>query len=102
MKYRTRRRMTQFEVTLHADGCPHSATILDVTERGARMRLGSGNLAPGTLVSMGIHGQTFEADVVWNKDSDIGVAFEGVLPLDVLAAINRNLRRVQDRVRNEC
>jgi len=101
MKYRTRRRMTQFEVTLHADGCTRSATIVDVTERGARMRLGSGNLARGTLVSMGIHGQTFEANVVWNKDRDIGVAFKGLLPLDVLAAINRNLRRIPDGVRND-
>lgn len=96
MKYRTRRRMTDFEVALHADGFTRAANIVDITERGARIRLEFGNLVPDTLVSMDVRGQTFEAEVVWNKEGEAGLEFKALLPLDVLAAINRNLRRIPE------
>lgn len=94
MKYRARRRVTTFDVVLHADGCARAAEIVDVTDRGARIRLEFGNLEPGSVVSMDIRGQSYGAKVIWNKEGESGLAFDGLLPLDAIAAINRSLRRV--------
>ncbi len=93
MKYRARRRVTSFDVTVSADGGKRPASIADITESGARLRLEYGNLEEGTLVAIAIHGQDWSAQVIWNKEGECGVAFDQILPLDVLAAVNRSLHR---------
>ena len=86
--------MTTFEVVLQADGSARAADIVDVTDRGARVRLEFGNLEPDSSVSMNIRGQAYTARVVWNKEGEAGLEFDQLLPLDALSAINRSLRRV--------
>ena len=86
--------MTTFEVVLHADGTTRVADIVDVTDRGARVRLEFGNLEPDSTVSMNIRGRAHTARVVWNKKGEAGLEFDRLLPLDVQSTINRSLRRV--------
>lgn len=93
MKYRTRRRLTTFEVPLHNEWGEFRASIVDVTERGARLRLPVGNLAPESPVSLSVRGENIAAHVVWIKEEEVGIAFDSILPIDVLATINRNMRR---------
>lgn len=93
MKYRARRRLTSFEVILHSDRGRQRADIVDITECGARLRLSMGNLDPESEISMDIRGCSHAARVVWNKEGEAGVAFQKILPLDVLSAINRSLHK---------
>ncbi len=96
MMYRARRRVTSFNVIVAADGGTRSASIADITESGARMRLECGNLEEGTPIEIAIHGYNWPAKVIWNKEGECGVAFDQILPIDVLSVINRSLRRPGD------
>lgn len=93
MKYRARRRLTSFEVFLSTDGGRRRADIVDVTDRGARMRLDIGDLEPDSEVTVDIRGRSYPARVVWCCKGEVGVAFEGLLPLDTFGAVNRSMRR---------
>jgi hypothetical protein len=93
MKYRARRRLTSFEVFLSTDDSRRRADILDVTERGARIRLDIRNLEPDTEVAVDIRGRSYPARVVWCKEGEAGIAFKGILPLDTFGAVNRSMRR---------
>ncbi len=93
MQYRARRRLTSFEVFLTSDRGRFRADILDVTEGGVRLRLDIGNLDPDSTVSLEIQGRAYPCRVVWALHGEAGVAFDGPLPLDAFAAINRSVLR---------
>lgn len=93
MKYRARRRVTTFDVTVITDDGDRPGCIVDVTDKGARLRLQYGNLEEGQSVRMAIHGQEWPAQVVWNKEGECGIAFEKLLPINVLSAVNRSIHR---------
>ncbi|MEM7718733.1 MAG: PilZ domain-containing protein [Pseudomonadota bacterium] len=92
MQFRTRRRKTNFEVLIDSHGGELRATIVDVTERGGRLRLLTGHLAPNNSIALKIRGEDIAAQVVWAKAGEVGIAFDQILPLDVLATINQTMR----------
>lgn len=93
MKYRARRRLTSFDVTLRTDDGRQEASIVDITDKGARLRLEYGDLEEGGAVWIALHGKDRGAQVVWSKEGEAGIAFDQFLPLDVLSAVNRSLHR---------
>ena len=93
MQFRSRRRPTSFEVILYADKGRINASIVDITDKGARLRLENGTLAAETQVVLAIRGQDYTAQVVWQRGAEAGVKFDKILTLDVLAAISRSLHR---------
>ncbi len=92
MKYRARRRVTSFEVIVETDDGRQNGIIADITEKGARLRL-SLDLEEGTEVTIPLHGKDRTARVVWRKEGEAGVAFDQILPLDVLTAVDRSMHR---------
>lgn len=92
MKYRARRRLTSFEVIVETDDDRQNAIIANITEKGARLRL-SRSLEEGAEVTIPLHGKDRTARVVWTKAGEAGVAFDQILPLDVLSAVNRTMHR---------
>ncbi len=95
MKYRARRRITSFEAFLTSDRGRFRADIVDVTERGVRLRLDIGNLDPDSAVSLDIQGRAYPCRVIWALRGEAGLAFEGPLPLDALGAVNRSVHRAE-------
>lgn len=100
MKYRARRRATSFGVTVNTELGKGQADIVDVTDRGARLRLETG-LAPGSPITVNLHGKGRAATVKWSNGREAGVAFDELLPLDVLAAVNRSMHRPAIKAGNE-
>ena len=93
MKYRARRRVTSYDVTLQTDLGRRNANIVDVTECGARIRLEFGNLEPESEVTLTFCGRDHKARVVWNREGEAGIQFEGTLPLASVNHLNRSLHR---------
>ena len=93
MKYRVRRRLTSFDVNIEVDDSISQAEIVDVTDKGARVRIEGDDMEPGAQVTIDLHGKGRSAKVVWCKKGEVGIAFDEFLPLDVLAAVNRTLHR---------
>ncbi len=93
MMYRARRRATSFEVFVQTKDGKRQASIVDITDKGARLRLDAGDLEKGAAVKVALRGKDHEALVVWTKEGEAGVAFERLLPLDVLSAVSRSMHR---------
>lgn len=93
MQFRSRRRITSFDVILVTDEGKWAAEIADITERGARLRLECGQLDSEQPVTLAIRGKDYTARVVWQKIGEAGIEFETILSLEALSAISRTLRR---------
>lgn len=93
MKYRARRRVTSFDVTVQSGDSTCNASIADVTEGGARLKLDLDGIEDGDSIALALQGKQKTAKVIWHKDGEAGIAFDELLPLDVLAAINHSLHR---------
>ena len=93
MKYRQRRRVAVFRVVLDTEWGKKHADIVNVTDKGAQLRLEVGNLTPATEVTLHIQGKSHAARVIWTREGYSGVSFEQALDLQTLAAVNRSLHR---------
>lgn len=93
MQFRSRRRATNFDVILITDEGKCAVEIVDITERGARLRLECGQLDSEQPVTLAIRGKNYSARVVWQKIGEAGIEFDALLSLETLSAINRTLRR---------
>lgn len=97
MKYRQRRRVTVFRVVLDTDWGKKNADIVNVTDKGAQLRLEVGNLTPASNVTLHIQGRPHAARVVWNREGYSGVTFAEPLDLQTLATVNRSLKRLPSK-----
>ncbi|MCG6883113.1 MAG: PilZ domain-containing protein [Silicimonas sp.] len=94
MQFRSRRHLTRFQASLTVGEEALRVEIADVTEKGARVRLMKGELAPETPVELHLRGRSHAAVVVWAKEDEAGIAFDRILPIDVLATINHRMRQI--------
>ena len=93
MMYRARRRATSFDVFVQTDDGKRQASIVDITDKGARLRMETGDLENGAAVKVALRGKDHGALVVWTKEGEAGVAFDQLLPPDVLSAVSRSMHR---------
>lgn len=93
MQYRPRRRLTDYSVILTTEWGDRQATIVDVSEHGARVRMRVGSLDVDSAVAVTIGARVFKACVVWSKNAEAGLEFRDPLPTDVFATVNRTLHR---------
>lgn len=93
MKHRPRRRLTDYSVILTTEWGDRQATIVDVSEHGARVRMRVGTLEVDGTVVVTIGGREFKACVVWSKSAEAGLEFRDPLPTEIFAAVNRTLHR---------
>lgn len=102
MQFRTRRRSTHFDVTLHTSHGKYTADIADITERGAKLRLAHATLDPEKPVTLGIRGKDYSARVVWQNAEEAGIEFDTLLSVDALDAISQTFRRLtlQEKTRS--
>jgi hypothetical protein len=93
MQFRSRRRVTSFDVILHTDDAKYRAQIVDITERGARLRLDDTVLDSELPLILAIRGKDYTARVVWQRIGEAGIEFDSLRPLEALSAISRTLHR---------
>lgn len=91
MKYRPRRKLTEFDVVLAWETGESTVTVLDVNSAGARVRLMNGTeLAEDLAVKMLLRGRGYRATVKWSRSGEAGLVFALPLPPDVLALLARD------------
>lgn len=79
-----RKRVLLTGIVAHGLGA-HSfhCTIRNLSESGARLAVGNNALFPSDIYLINIRDRVaYEAKVVWNKGSEIGVTFTHTMPLD--------------------
>ncbi len=91
MRYRERRKPTEFEVTLQTSAGDVVAVVLDATAGGARLRTDGVALEPETTLYVKVRGQRHLAAVVWVRDDEAGLTFQHPLPPSVLALLRRDM-----------
>ncbi|MDA9865083.1 PilZ domain-containing protein [bacterium] len=89
MKYRQRRKPTDFPVVLLTTTGEQNCEISDVSEHGASLRHEDIEITAGELVSVKLRGREFGARVVWSHADEVGLAFTRPLPKDVYGLLAR-------------
>lgn len=89
MKYRTRRRPTDFETKLETQLGPRRACIVDATDEGIQVQLEMGNLDIGDLVDIVVNDRRYPATTIWAKEGNAGLKFDTILPPSIFALIAR-------------
>ena len=93
MQFRTRRTPTDFGASIRTELGTFPAEIVDVTEKGARLRMSKGVYAAETNLQVMIQGQPHPATVIWQQNGTIGVEFRNRLPQATMAAVMRRMAR---------
>ncbi len=88
MKFRPRRMPCRFWIKATMPGGEAEGTIIDVTERGARVE-GISHLARGDLIRFNVLQIPVEAVVMWQSDPLTGIAFRQPLNQRQLDAIRK-------------
>ena len=80
---KSRRRVLLTGIIAYDDGA-HSfhCTIRNLSDSGARLAVGGSTLLPPDFYVINIRDRVaYDAKLVWNKSSEIGVTFKAVIPL---------------------
>ena len=80
---KTRKRVLLTGIVAYGNGA-HSflCTIRNLSETGARLAVGNSAQFPSDFYLINIRDRVaYEAQLVWNKGNEIGVAFKATLPL---------------------
>lgn len=90
MKYRARRKPTDFEVVLLAGQDRATLDVLNVSDRGMRVSQNGLLLIPDDRVQVEIRNARYSTRVTWSEEREAGLEFEQPLPPDVVALVARS------------
>lgn len=76
MKYRARRNKTDYAVSLKSEMGEFRGEIIDVSHEGARLKVTSGQIYPGTNIAIEGHTGEIPATVIWSEGREAGIEFE--------------------------
>lgn len=74
-------------------GAAFTASLLDISERGAQVKIRGFSLSPGEPVTLLIGDVRQRASVVWSKDRKAGVRFDEEMPYDAFRAVLNRARK---------
>ena len=89
MKYRPRRKATDFPILLLTETGEQRGEVLDINEHGASVRYANTAIEIGELVTVELRGRKYGARVVWAREDEVGLTFTRPLPKDVHALVAR-------------
>lgn len=89
MRYRPRRKPTDFEITLLVGQDRVALDVLNVSDAGMRVRQNGLLLIPEDRVQVEIHKHRYPTRVTWSEEREAGLEFDRPLPPDVLAMVAR-------------
>lgn len=92
MRYRPRRKHTDFSAVLLSDAGPQQVVLRDVSATGMRATGLTGYVAPQAEVQLKIRDRSYDAVVIWARDRSVGLKFNRPLPADLNALVTRSLR----------
>ena len=90
MKYRARRKPTDFPVLLLTETGSQQVALLNVTLDGGRVRLNDMAVERDEIVTLKLRDRHFGASVIWTKGNEAGLTFSRKLPPDVFAIVSRS------------
>ena len=100
MKFRDRRRPTDFEVVLLTEAGQRSVPVLDVSRQGLRIRQDDELvLEPEDDVTIQIRERDYPSRVTWTKSGEAGIEFDLPIPQDVHDLIARASQKSQKKRR---
>lgn len=92
MKYRARRKHSDFGAEIHTEAGVLAARIIDITQEGARLRMPRSVYARDVDVKVMIRSTPHPAELIWQQNGDVGVKFDKPLCGDDVNAVLRRLR----------
>ncbi|MEM8801874.1 MAG: PilZ domain-containing protein [Pseudomonadota bacterium] len=87
MKYRPRRKPTDFSVFLLVGEDRVSLDVLNVSEKGMRVRQNGVLLIPDDEVFVEIRSRRYPSRVTWSREREAGLEFDQHLPPDFMAMV---------------
>ena len=89
MKYRPRRKTTDFPILLLTETGEQRAEVHDISELGVSVRLQGTAMEIGEVVSIELRDRQYGARVVWARKDEAGLTFNRPLPKDIYALVAR-------------
>ncbi len=90
MKYRPRRKPTDFELLLVTEDGSQTVSVSDVSENGVRVKISHGIINADKDIFLELRGTRYPTRIAWAKGFELGLQFDKALPADVHALIARN------------
>ncbi len=95
MKYRERRKPTDFEVVLLTQASRKAVVVKDVSAKGIRIDPGNVHLEIEDDVEVEVRDRRYPSRVSWVKRGEAGLEFDRPLPADVIELVARARKNVK-------
>lgn len=89
MKFRSRRRPTDFDAVLIAESGEHSVSLRNISPDGVKVTGLGGYLYPEAEVKLVVHGRPLPGRVCWVDQDTAGVKLKSPMPKDLLTRVAR-------------
>ena len=90
MKYRPRRRPTEFDAVLFAESGRFPVKLRNVGSDGVRVTGLEGLVFPDSNVTLEVHGKRLPGRICWVDQHTAGVKFNAPMPKDIATLIARS------------
>ena len=90
MKYRPRRKPTDFDATLVTEGGQFPVTLRDATPEGVRASGMEGYVWPEAEVQLVVRNRNLPGQISWKDGHTVGIKLDRPLPKDLLTLITRS------------
>ena len=92
MKYRPRRKPTEFTAQLVIESGTFPVTITDATETGVKVRGLGGYVFPDADAELVVQDQRYPGSIKWVDGDVVGLGIKRPLPVRVLELVTRSTR----------